>query len=73
VKDDAVQQLNDLKSCRDQICFYVPRKVVGLRKLGHAGLSAVWAHKIFSPVITHRQNLRPESGIFQSETLPQSN
>jgi hypothetical protein len=39
-----------------------------LRKLGFAGLSAVWAHKVFSPVITHRRTMRPESGIFQPET-----
>jgi hypothetical protein len=47
--------------------------VVRLRKLGSAGLLTVWAHKIFSPVLTHRRNMRPESGIFQPETLPQSN
>jgi hypothetical protein len=68
MKDDAVLSLNNLKACWDQICFYVPRKVVRLRKLGLAGLSTVWAHKIFSPVLTHRQNMRPESGIFQPGT-----
>src|ERR1700738_5007284 len=71
MKDDAVLSLNNLKACWDQICFYVPRKVVGLRKLGLAGLSTVWAHKIFSPVLTHRRNMRPESGIFQPGTVPQ--
>jgi hypothetical protein len=54
----------------DQICFYVPRKVVRLRKLGLAGLLTVWAHKIFSPVLTHRRNMRPESGIFQPGSSP---
>jgi hypothetical protein len=73
MKDDAVLSLNNLKACWDQICFYVPRKVVCLRKLGLAGLLTVWAHKIFSPTLTHRRNMRPESGIFQPETVPQSN
>jgi hypothetical protein len=73
VKDDAVLYLNNLKACWDQICFYVPRKVVRLRKLSLAGLSTVWAHKIFSPMVAHRRNMRPELGIYQPETLPQSN
>jgi hypothetical protein len=71
VEDDAVLLLNNLKACRDQLCFDVPRLVVRLRKLGSAGLLTVWAHKIFSPVLTHRRNMRPESGIFQPGTLPQ--
>src|SRR5258708_1351647 len=68
VKDDAVLYLNNLKACWDHLCFDVPRLVVRLRKLGSAGLLTVWAHKIFSPVLTHRRNMRPESGIFQPVT-----
>jgi len=71
VKDDAVLYLNNLKACWDHLCFDVPRLVVRLRKLGSAGLLTVWAHKIFSPVLTHRRNMRPESGIFQPVTVPQ--
>src|SRR6266481_3718722 len=71
VEDDAVLLLNNLKACRDQLCFDVPCLVVRLRKLGSAGLLTVWAHKIFSPALTHRRNMRPESGIFQPVTVPQ--
>ena len=67
---DAVLYLNNLKACWDQLCFAVPRLVVRLRKLGSAGLLTVWAHKIFSPVLTHRRNMRPESGIFQPGRWP---
>ena len=68
---DAVLYLNNLKACWDQLCFDVARLVVRLRKLGSAGRLTVWAHKIFSPVLTHRRNMRPESGIFQPVTVPQ--
>jgi hypothetical protein len=44
--------------------------VVRLRKLGSAGLLTVWAHKIFGPVLAHRRNMRPESGIFQPGKWP---
>ena len=73
MKDDAVLKLNNLKACRDQLCFDVPRLVVRLRQLGSAGLLTVWAHKIFGPVLTHCRNVHPEQGIFQSATLPQLN
>ena len=67
---DAVLYLNNLKACWDQLCFDVARLVVRLRKLGSAGRLTVWAHKIFSPVLTHRRNMPPELGIFQPGKWP---
>jgi hypothetical protein len=52
----------------------VPRNVVRLRKLGHAGLSALWADKFLSPLVADDpQNMRRELGVFQHGTPPQSN
>jgi hypothetical protein len=71
VEGDAVLQLNNLKACWDQLCFDVPRLVVRLRKLGSAGLLTVWAHKIFSPVLTHGPKYAPRVRHFSAWNGPQ--
>jgi hypothetical protein len=49
---------------------------IGLRNGDRAGLSALRTPKILNPIVVafrHLQNMRPESGVFQSGALPHSN
>jgi hypothetical protein len=66
--------LHNIKTLWNAGRSYVPRNVVRLRKLGNAGLSALWADKFLSPLVAHDpQNMRREPGVFQLGTPPQSN
>ena len=51
MKDDAVLYMKSLKARWDKIRFYVPRKLVGLRKNGKAGLSAIGTLQNLNPVV----------------------
>jgi len=74
LKFDPMLYLHNIEALWNAVRSYVPRNVVRLRKLGHAGLSALWADKFLSPLVAvDPQNMRRELGVFQHGTPPQSN
>jgi hypothetical protein len=69
VKFDPMLHLHNIKALWDAVRFYVPRKLVRLRKLDYAGLSALWADKSLSPLVAHDlRKVRSELGVFQPAT-----
>ena len=61
VKFDPMLYLHNIKALWNAGRSYVPRNVVRLRKLGNAGLSALWADKFLSPLAADDpQNMRRE-------------